>query len=154
MTFGRWSTTLATMTEKMLEKRKALQELTKQAQAMVNAGTANKVNDALIIIYEMQGHTNCKSFNAWKREGYTVKKGEKALLLWGQPQKYTNKKAEADQFFPLAFVFSDMQVEKTAKDRRQSQPAETTPATVTPAENWQPVENSLTPADVHEDLPF
>jgi hypothetical protein len=47
-----------------------------------------------------------------------VKKGEKALLLWGEPrkaakqEKTTGNEKDEFSFFPLAYVFSENQVEK------------------------------------------
>ena len=47
--------------------------------------------------------------------------GEKASLLWGEPRKAPNKekKSENDEdefsFFPLAYVFRQLRVEKLSK---------------------------------------
>jgi len=59
----------------------------------------------------------------WKEEGLKVKKGSKAFLFWGKPKKGQKKTKEnikpgesspedEYKFFPLAYLFSDKQVEK------------------------------------------
>lgn len=61
-----------------------------------------------------------KSFRRWVEDGYKIKKGSKALLLWGSPKKIKSKKndikienqeTEGSDFFPIAYVFSNLQVE-------------------------------------------
>lgn len=53
--------------------------------------------------------------------GKVVKKGEKALLLWGEPrnggkqEKEEGKDDDEYKFFPLAYVFSQLQVEPLKK---------------------------------------
>ncbi len=105
------------MKQETIDKRNALKELSKAAAEFVAEEKAGSINDGLALIYNMQGHTEIKSFRAWIKEGYVVKKGEKALLLWGEPLKALNQEKktgdEKDEykFFPLAFVFSNKQVE-------------------------------------------
>jgi len=121
--------------EKKLRKidirRQELRELSEQAKelkelAIIEAereGDQNKilwlsmmgVNDA--IHYFIYKSVKCKSFNNWKKEGYTVKKGSKAILFWGQPidADKTDKKTgeiEEFEFFPVAFVFKRSDVTK------------------------------------------
>lgn len=43
------------------------------------------VNGLLRFHYACKGYTNLKTFKEWKEAGYTVRKGEKALLIWGMP---------------------------------------------------------------------
>ena len=71
---------------------------------------------------ERTGATEFKSFFQWKLEGYSVKKGEKAFVLWGRKRKATAKQEvdgkddpqeEEYKFYPLAYVFSDAQIERT-----------------------------------------
>lgn len=87
-------------------------------QMAVKMGIYDSVNEALVDMYRLQGHTEIHSFRDWILEGYVVKKGEKALLLWGQPrnapnrEKLTNKDDDEFSFFPLAYVFSQKQVQK------------------------------------------
>lgn len=62
-----------------------------------------------------------KTFQQWKNEGATVKKGEKAFLIWGSPvnakhqtedQKVEEEETEGYEyeFYPLCYVFSENQV--------------------------------------------
>lgn len=56
------------------------------------------------------------SFNGWRKKGMRVKKGEKAFLIWGRKKEATRQENEGDEsdsfkFFPLAYVFSNKQVE-------------------------------------------
>ncbi len=55
-----------------------------------------------------------KTFNQWINEGFHVKKGEKALLLWAKPlhvQKNEPKPEDGPAFFPVVYLFSNLQVE-------------------------------------------
>lgn len=120
------------MTEKTLKKRQELKELSKQDEDTAKK-IAEETNNPLILllsvndkimnfIYNPKNNLEFRSFRNWKEQGYTVKKGSKAFLLWGQP---INKNAESkddlhnvndadneDIFFPLAFIFSSDQVLK------------------------------------------
>lgn len=105
------------MTEKIKVKREELKALSNGFKMLVKSGAIANINSGLAQYYAEQGHTTLKSFKRWKEEGFQVKKGEKALLLWGEP-KPINKETEApklegeqdETFFPLAFVFSNLQV--------------------------------------------
>ncbi len=102
----------------MIDKRNALKELSKAASTLMLEGKAASINDGLALIYNIQGHTEIKSFRSWFKDGFVVKKGEKALLLWGEPLKVVKQEKQKDdekddyKFFPLAFVFSNLQVSK------------------------------------------
>lgn len=60
-----------------------------------------------------------KSFNNWRKLGFSIKKGSKAKLLWGQPLDIEKVKAndeiEEYEFYPVAFVFSEKDVVKHKK---------------------------------------
>ncbi len=109
------------MTQEMTTKRNELKGISRLIQQAVKAGAYSSVNEGLVDMYRQQGHTTIHSFKQWLSEGYCVRKGEKALLLWGEPRKAANKekKVESDEdefsFFPLAYVFSQLQVEKLQK---------------------------------------
>ncbi len=68
-------------------------------------------------MYRQQGHEEIHSFKSWMEKGFCVRRGEKALLLWGTPRKAANQEKKTDNdkdefsFFPLAYVFSQKQVE-------------------------------------------
>lgn len=114
------------MTQEMKIKREELKGISRVLQQAVKSGMYDSVNEGLVDMYAKQGHTTLHSFKAWLAEGYVVKKGEKALLLWAQPRTAPNKeKIKADDkdefsFFPLAFVFSQLQVQplETKQQRR------------------------------------
>ena len=99
------------------EKREYLKGLSAGLGKLKKEGKIDSVNEALEEIYAQQGHTELKTYNQWKKEGYQVKKGEHALLLWGRPKAGQQEEAgqeptdtESSKFFPLAFVFSNLQV--------------------------------------------
>lgn len=98
-------------------KREQLKELSKAAAKFVEEEKAASINDALTIIYQLQGHEEIHSFKEWLSRGFVVKIGEKALLLWGTPfkaskqEKQESNEKDEYKFFPLAFVFSNKQVE-------------------------------------------
>lgn len=105
------------MTEEMKIKREELKATSRIIQQAVKSGQYDSVNEGLADMYAKDGHTTLHSFKHWLTEGYVVKKGEKALLLWAQPRTAPNKeKATAEDkdefsFFPIAFVFSQRQVQ-------------------------------------------
>ena len=110
--------------ESIHTKRKRLRELSAVAKEMIESGTTNevKVNDVLINdFYKNEQHQTFNTFWGWKKEGYSVKKGEKAFLIWGRPSQ-ENKEGDVEPvidrdeddngtFFPLAYLFSNAQVE-------------------------------------------
>jgi len=76
------------------------------------------VNQA--IHYFIYKNVELRTFYEWKQEGYTVKKGSKALLFWGQPIKASHFDDNDDEkkykFFPIAFVFKKSDVVKPEKN--------------------------------------
>lgn len=94
------------------EKRQVLKSISAAAKMAVKFGKADSVNEAIIDIYKAQGIGNIfKSFHDWAKDGYSIKKGEKALLVWGRPRtKKQDDQGDGYSFFPVAFVFSDLQV--------------------------------------------
>jgi antirestriction protein ArdC len=105
------------MTQEMQTKREIIKAMSREIQPLVKANVYKTVNEGLVAIYTEQGHTEIHSFKKWLELGCVVKKGEKALLLWGEPRTGQNheKKTEQDKdefsFFPLAYVFSQKQVQ-------------------------------------------
>lgn len=104
------------------ERRQALRDLSNELKSMAQInGKEAHVNELLREFYAGAGHTELKTFDQWKEDGYFVRKGEKALLLWGKPtasktaiQEATEQgKSEEDadtDFYPLAYLFSKQQV--------------------------------------------
>lgn len=113
------------MTQELKQKREELKALSAGYQVMVRSGQFSSVNEGLAYYYAELGHKVLKSYRQWQEEGYQVKRGSKALLLWGSPLR-NNGKDEAQKnepeasgddykFFPLAYVFSNLQVEPMEK---------------------------------------
>lgn len=109
------------------EKRNKLKELSRSLVAARDAGQYmgnedDTVNGLLRFYYACKGYKNLKTFHEWKQAGFSVKKGEKALLVWGRPlskkgeEAEKNKEAEEEQdggeYFPICYLFAECQVEK------------------------------------------
>ena len=67
--------------------------------------------------YSQDGHEEFNLFREWKEQGYKIKKGSRAFTIWGRRRKGTKAEAESEEekefkFFPLAYLFSNKQVEK------------------------------------------
>lgn len=111
-------------------KRERLKTLSNQAQAiretMLHKANGDieiqrindlTVNDIIVNqIYKNTLHNEFHSFKGWLQLGKRVKKGETAFLIWGRPRKMKAKEAADEEeknikFFPLAYVFSNEQVE-------------------------------------------
>ncbi|GAP73076.1 hypothetical protein SAMD00024442_6_32 [Candidatus Symbiothrix dinenymphae] len=84
-------------------------------------GAINTINEGLRDLYASQGHIDLKTLPQWNSVGKKVRKGEHALLLWGKPQKTmpkpelqpdTDKDVDEMNFFPLCFVFSNLQIQE------------------------------------------
>lgn len=102
-------------------RRAALRDLSQSLKQLAAAtGDERNVNELLRDYYAAGGHDTLKTFDEWKKAGYYVRKGEKALLFWGRP-KNTKKADEANtpeeatdeekaDFFPLCYLFSSNQV--------------------------------------------
>lgn len=76
--------------ETRLLKRQQLKTLSQSLVARREMGEYmgnedDTVNGLLRFYYACKGYTNLKTFKEWKKEGFTVRKGEKALLIWGMP---------------------------------------------------------------------
>lgn len=105
-------------------------ELKKQMVAkFLNEGDNNKamfwelrtVNSVIAEQYRTNtGAKEFKTYKQWKEAGFQVLKGSKAFVLWAQKEKVFKKDEggtpteQTDyEFFPMAFLFSDLQVEKS-----------------------------------------
>lgn len=101
--------------EDIKAKRAFLSEISVGLRHLITAGKFDHINEAIAEeVYATEGHTTLKTFEEWKREGKRVRKGEKALFVWGAP-KYRETKDEsgesAEKFFPLCYLFSNLQVQ-------------------------------------------
>lgn len=99
-------------TERQERYRENRQRLIKLSNALKTGEQG--VNEALKEFYAERGHTTLNTYRQWAELGYQVKRGEKALLLWGSPRKkeqaMPEDEDEAYKFWPLAYVFSNLQV--------------------------------------------
>ena len=103
-------------------RRHALKDLCNTLQAAAKAaGMEKKPNELLREYYAQAGHTELLTFDEWKQAGFYIRKGEKAILLWGHPKPSRQAKQAAKQagkpeeeakndFYPLAYLFSNKQV--------------------------------------------
>ncbi len=83
-------------------------------------------------IYQTDGAKEFKTFMQWKAEGATVKKGEKAFIVWGQPvgtregdeekEKGISTEDMENLFFPLCYLFSEKQVRKAEEKQKDHKP--------------------------------
>jgi len=119
----------------MKEKRKVLQTLSHTAKQLADEqGITSEdmtVNDMIMnFIYNPDESFVFKSFGSWKKEGFTIKKGSKAYLLWGQPinsnkeETSTEQKEESNKgpFFPLAYIFRNDQAIKPVRIEQKKPP--------------------------------
>ena len=112
--------------EEALKRRAALKELSSSLQALSKQGLFpefHTVNGLLRYYYESRGYKDLKTFRQWKEEGFSVKKGEKAILLWAQPVVSNQSKEAAteagkteeeakEDYFPVCHVFASCQVQQ------------------------------------------
>ena len=119
--------------ETRLLKRQQLKKLSQSLVARREMGEYmgnedDTVNGLLRFYYACKGYTNLKTFKEWKKEGFTVRKGEKALLIWGMPvaskaererieelKKQGREEDAKEDFFPLCYLFTESQVHKLEK---------------------------------------
>lgn len=110
--------------KKYRETRKQLIEVSNIAKHLQKTENLDmNINEILLkIIYDTKDCNEFNTFCQWKEKGYTIIKGSKAFLIWGQPinkQKTEKSKAEVQdtdedeyRFFPVCYLFSDKQVFK------------------------------------------
>lgn len=112
--------------EEALKRRAALKDLSSSLQALSKQGLFPEfptVNGFLRYYYESRGYKELKTFKQWKEEGFSVKKGEKAILLWAQPVASNQSKEAAteagkteeeakEDYFPVCHVFASCQVQQ------------------------------------------
>lgn len=97
------------------QKREVLKGLSKPLQALKKEGAIDSVNEGLKEIYAQSGHIELKTMWQWNKAGKRIKKGEKALCLWGRPKRdqeiETGEEPESDKmdFYPICYVFSNLQ---------------------------------------------
>ncbi len=108
-----------------LQAREHRQHLMNKAKTMEEAEALQelRVNDIIVnYFYTDAINTEFHSYKGWQDLGMQVKKGSKGFLIWGRKRQNINDKQasteEKDQykFFPLAYIFSNNQVEPIQND--------------------------------------
>ena len=97
----------------------------KMAKSMGAIDPAMSINEALLEMYEKQtGEYIFRTFSNWKKEGYKIKKGEHAFLIWTRPRyikknkdkvedKDKNENEEEEyKYYGICYLFHAGQVEK------------------------------------------
>lgn len=96
----------------IIERRKELIKLSKAAKALRDAeqidGTINYM--LLNYIYKTGDANVFKTFEEWNNEGYGVRKGAKAFVAWGKPRERKTDRGEVVKYYPITYLFSDLQV--------------------------------------------
>ena len=109
------------MTDEHKAKREKLRELSKIAKIrMAMDCEGMTVNEILVDeFYTDEENQEFKTLHTWSKEGYKVVKGSTAFLIWGKPKEIIKKDAppknddeDADEFFPMCYLFSNAQVIK------------------------------------------
>ena len=112
------------------ENREMLKALSQQVKPLIKEGAFDYVNDALMeLIYKQNGNDEFHTLPDWNKKGFNVKKGSQAFLIWGRPKNTANPKQEEpetqdddneedNQFWPLCYLFSNLQVEP--RDERRA----------------------------------
>ena len=108
-----------TRKEQYIEKRKLLIALSQGIRQLVKEGAFDTVNEGLREMYTEENPEieEFNTFNQWKEEGFTIKKGSKAFLFWGQPRKANQTPEGSDEpeeykYWPICYLFSNEQVFK------------------------------------------
>lgn len=94
-------------------KRMELKEISKTLAELKENGSIKTINEGLKSIYQEEGHREFKTYDQWTKAGLHVKRGAKALYMWGkQTAKTITDQGEEKEikYFPLVAVFSDLQV--------------------------------------------
>lgn len=99
-------------------RRQELKEISQPLKPMVKDGLFETLNEAIIeCLYKRDGHEVFRTFEAWKKDGFSIVKGSQAFVVWGRPQTMTKPEPKAEgeeerEFFPIAYLFSNKQVVK------------------------------------------
>lgn len=96
-----------------------LKEISRTAKKLVAEGVCDSVNDFLLSLYEQQGHKDLATIQQWNERGYMVKKGSRALVIWGKPKPMKKEEGKQQQegeeqdgkFYPICYLFSSAMVE-------------------------------------------
>ena len=78
-------------------------------QAKAQGREDYRLNTLLAEAYDIAGK-QLHTFDEWKEQNYSIKKGEHAHLFWGLPRETSDGK----KWYPIAFLFDESQVRPTA----------------------------------------
>lgn len=103
-------------------RRAELKQLSAQLKPMAQESQTS-LNAALVFHYAEQTGKQAQDFktlDAWNKEGYIIKKGEKSYMIWAKPEKITlniedgliAKEAEVVTLYKLVHLFHIGQVVK------------------------------------------
>lgn len=110
--------------EKINLKREQLKEISQAVKPLIKSGQFDSVNDAIMeLFYRKDGHEEFNTLHDWNKKGYKVIKGSSAFLVWGTPrnlkgqpneqqQQPTEENEQENKFYPLCYLFSNLQVER------------------------------------------
>lgn len=120
-----------TRREQYLAKRKELIVISQAIRLLVKEGEYDTVNEGLHEMYAEQnpGIEEFNTFNQWKEKGYTIRRGSKAFLFWGQPRRAEQTPEGSDEpeeykYWPLCYLFSNEQVHKNSEREEAGQEQE------------------------------
>lgn len=113
--------------KRALERRQQLSALSRELKAVAElTGEAENVNELLKGYYSTTyGTTDLRTFDEWKKAGYTVKKGQQSFMIWASPKAERERVAEAkakgeqvtekEDYFPVCHLFDISQVHTITK---------------------------------------
>lgn len=112
------------------ERRQQLSALSQDLKAVAQMqGIEESVNSLLLAYYKTQFETtDLRTFEEWKKAGYTVKKGQTSFMIWATPkatkaerERVAEAKAkgehatEKEDYFPVCHLFDIKQVHTITK---------------------------------------
>jgi hypothetical protein len=137
-----------TQTSKISERKATLRLTSNTVEELMKTGKikATNLNDGLLAFYNGKKKNQVwMSLEQWQTAGYSVRKGETAQMIWGKKIDKQNEAGEAFSYFPILFVFSNSQVDRTMRNFNSAAvKSETVPETLPPVSEPEP----------GEDLPF
>ncbi len=91
-------------------------------QREIETGEFFSINDILLEMHrDSSGANDFRTFQDWKKAGYSVRKGEKSFRVWGKPVKAkkavepesdpSDSEEKSYKLWPMCSLFNEMQVE-------------------------------------------
>jgi len=120
--------TTQTYESKAKQRREELKTISNPLKPLVLEGAYETLNAAIIEeVYKKDGNTVFKTFEQWKKDGFSIAKGSQAFVVWGKPRQIGNKETkegeedEKNEFFPICYLFSNKQVYKRTEEPTSSE---------------------------------